>query len=73
MASQIEKRRRPRWKWSPIAIQILNEAYKKNRFPTREQRLELSRICNNAEQHLTGEQNRRVLADGDWERINEAR
>jgi predicted XRE-type DNA-binding protein len=42
-------RRRPRWRWSPVATQILTEAFKKNRFPTREQRAELSRICNEAE------------------------
>lgn len=42
-------RRRPRWKWSPISTQILTEAFKKNQFPTREQRLELARVCNEAE------------------------
>lgn len=42
-------RRRPRWKWSPISTQILTEAFKKNHFPTREQRLELGRVCHEAE------------------------
>lgn len=42
-------RRRPRWKWSPISTQILTEAFKKNHFPTREQRVELARVCNEAE------------------------
>ena len=70
--SQSAKRRRPRWKWSNIAIQILTEAYKKNRFPTREQRLELARICNEAEQAIT-EDRPWNIPDGEWERINETR
>ena len=70
--SQSAKRRRPRWKWSNIAIQILTEAYKKNRFPTREQRLELSRICNEAEQAIA-EDRPWNIPDGEWERINETR
>ena len=70
--SQSAKRRRPRWKWSNIAIQILTEAYKKNRFPTREQRLELARICNEAEQAIA-EDRPWNIPDGEWERINETR
>ena len=69
---QSAKRRRPRWKWSNIAIQILTEAYKKNRFPTREQRLELARICNEAEQ-VIAEDRPWNIPDGEWERINETR
>ncbi|XP_003390473.1 PREDICTED: hepatocyte nuclear factor 1-alpha-A-like isoform X1 [Amphimedon queenslandica] len=67
-------RRRPRWRWSPVATQILTEAFKKNRFPTREQRLELSRICCEAESAMNNGEPLQVQgASGDSEGITEQR